>query len=218
MKIINIFSLIDTNKASSSSVWKRASKEITSAISKVVNPPNSDKLTLRKISKDKKQRNGVTILKSLFASNILNQSKQWHSEYNVKTTTENNFKVGKTDFVFIDEATNLPLVLVEWETGNISSSHRSLNKMVLALKYKIVSHAVLVLPSRSLYTHLTDRIGNEQELSPYYDLWESFKNFIPKGSLFIYVVEHDELTEDPSFPYLYVGQDGNGKNNRSGKK
>jgi len=31
----------------------------------------------------------------------------------------------------------------------------------------------LVLPSRKLYPYLTDRIGNYEELEPYFDVWRA---------------------------------------------
>ena len=62
---------------------------------------------------------------------------------------------------------------LEWETGNISSSHRALNKMALGLLKGVLAAGILVVPSRELYKYLTDRIGNMEELEPYLDLWRS---------------------------------------------
>lgn len=58
-------------------------------------------------------------------------------------------------------------VAIEWETGNISSSHRSMNKLGIALMGGVIQIGVLIVPSRDLYDHLTDRIGNIGELSGY---------------------------------------------------
>jgi hypothetical protein len=49
-------------------------------------------------------------------------------------------------------------VAVEWETGNISSSHRALNKMALGLLKGALAAGVLIVPSRDLYKYLTDRV------------------------------------------------------------
>lgn len=95
-------------------------------------------------------------------------------------------KPGKLDAVF---QTSVGPVALEWETGNISSSHRALNKMALGLNKGALAAGVLVVPSRDLYRYLTDRVGNWSELEPYLDLWKS----IPcrSGILEIIVVEHD---------------------------
>lgn len=62
---------------------------------------------------------------------------------------------------------------VEWETGNISSSHRALNKMCLGLLNGMLSGGgALILPSRDFYQYLTDRIGNYLELKPYFPVWQ----------------------------------------------
>lgn len=206
---MNIVTLINKGDANSSQTWKEALENIVKAIILVVNPLGSDSLTLRCISRDKKSRNGVNELKRRFSKHLLSQSSNWCAECKLLSNEiYPHFKVGKSDFVY---KKNEDVVIVEWETGNISSSHRSLNKMVLALKYKLASHAVLILPSRLLYKHLTDRVGNVDELRPYFELWESCTCFIERGLLVIYVVEYDKLSEDERFPYLVTGKDGNAK-------
>ena len=69
------------------------------------------------------------------------------------------------DFDLVTTGPNGTRVAIEWETGNVSSSHRSMNKLVLALESGSVSVGVLIVPSRLLYEHLTDRIGNFEELT-----------------------------------------------------
>jgi hypothetical protein len=80
-------------------------------------------------------------------------------------------------------------IVVEWETGNISSSHRSMNKMTMLVSSGVISAGTLVVPSRKLYVYLTDRIGNIQELEPYFGLWRSVP--CKSGVLEIVVIEHD---------------------------
>ncbi len=118
-------------------------------------------------------------------------------------------------FDFITTGPNGTRIAIEWETGNISSSHRSMNKLAIALANGVVQVGVLILPSRHLYEHLTDRIGNIGELSGYLSMWESLKFGVTKGLLAITVVEHDHLTDDPSFPYLAVGNDGRSAEGRA---
>jgi hypothetical protein len=60
---------------------------------------------------------------------------------------------------------------LEWETGNISSSHRSINRLLDGNRRGLVAAGVLIVPTRALYRYLTDRVGNLSELKPYFDLW-----------------------------------------------
>ncbi|MGX4583042.1 hypothetical protein [Paenibacillus chitinolyticus] len=96
------------------------------------------------------------------------------------------------------------LVAIEWETGNISSSHRALNKMALLLLHGHIHGGVLVVPNRNMGKYLTDRIGNYEELRPYFGLWRSVP--IISGHLQIIVIEHDGT--DEKAPFLTKGNDG----------
>ena len=88
---------------------------------------------------------------------------------------------------------------VEWETGNISSSHRSVNKMVRGLQAGVLSGAMLIVPSSGFAPYLTNRIGNIRELLPYVHMWRSVT--IARGYLSILTVEHDYTSEDvPKIP------------------
>jgi hypothetical protein len=113
------------------------------------------------------------------------------------------------DFDFLTTGPGGHKVAIEWETGNVSSSRRALNKLCICLEEGVISAGVLIVPSRSLYAHITDRIGNIFELKPYLPFWQNVGDIVRKGLLVISVVEHDELTTDQNFPYLKVGTDGN---------
>jgi hypothetical protein len=115
-------------------------------------------------------------------------------------------KVG--DFDFYAELSGGLRCVIEWETGNISSSHRSMNKLCLIMMAGLIEVGIVILPSRDLYTHLTDRIGNWMELSPYLALWQQIGQGIDRGLLAVTVVEQDELTDDPTVPYIQQGSDG----------
>ena len=96
------------------------------------------------------------------------------------------------------------LVVVEWETGNVSSSHRAINKMVLGLVAKKCIAGVLVIPNMTLARYLTDRIGNIEEIRPYTPLWENLS--VAEGVLELVVIEQDgESTSSPRIP---KGKDG----------
>jgi hypothetical protein len=128
----------------------------------------------------------------------------------LKEKVEFNESVGDFDFWF--ETNSCFKTVVEWETGNISSSHRSLNKMCLALMGGLVDAAVLIVPSRKLYVHLTDRIGNIHELQPYFYFWNQFGKLIQQGLLAVIEVEHDLLAESRDLrQFVPTGSDGNSK-------
>jgi hypothetical protein len=100
--------------------------------------------------------------------------------------------------------------VVEWETGNISSSHRSLNKMCLALQGGLAEAAVLIVPSARLYVHLTDRIGNIKELQPYFYFWSGAGQLLQKGLLAVIEVEHDSLYASTDIrDFIPRGKEGN---------
>jgi len=124
-----------------------------------------------------------------------------------------NESVGDFDFWFQTKS-NFKTV-VEWETGNISSSHRSLNKMCLALMGGIVDAGVLIAPSKFLYAHLTDRIGNIRELQPYFYFWNRVGTLVNRGLLAVMEVEQDELFKSNDLrDFVSMGEDGNSKKNR----
>jgi hypothetical protein len=94
--------------------------------------------------------------------------------------------------------------VVEWETGNVSSSHRALNKIAVGLLKRVIIGGVLIIPSRSMYVWLTDRIGNFHEIEPYFTLWRNIK--IDKGVLIVIEIEHDGTSFD--VPRILKGTDG----------
>jgi len=189
----------------------------------------------RKINKKGKSttqwnRNGVTPIKQQFLAELLKRNWRLEEPLNISALME-NYKVSKeAEELFLEypskRAISEPLhdlvgdldcffrvadmwrAVIEWETGNISSSHRSMNKLCLALMAGEIEVGVLIVPSRSLYPHLTDRIGNWMELSPYLHFWKKMGAFVKKGLLAVTVVEHDELTDDPSASYIGQGRDG----------
>jgi Restriction endonuclease BamHI len=93
------------------------------------------------------------------------------------------------------------VIAFEWETGNISSSHRSMNKMCLGLLTQKIIAGFLVIPSKKLYPYLTDRIGNFPELEPYLPSISCVE-----GVLEIIVIEQDAESFD--VPKIPKGTDG----------
>ena len=107
-------------------------------------------------------------------------------------------------YQFVDVDGRTRYVALECETGNISSGHRAINKLVTALKYRAIYAGVLVLPSNALAKYLTDRIGNIGELEPYLPMWADYP--IEEGLLRLYVMEQDAI--DPAAPLIPKRLDG----------
>lgn len=96
------------------------------------------------------------------------------------------------------------LFALEWETGNISSTHRALNKMTLGLLKGLLIGGVLIVPTRAMYKYLTDRVGNYPEIEPYFPLGRALR--IDEGLLAVFAIEHDAVSK--SAPRIPKGTDG----------
>ncbi len=181
----------------------------------------------KKAKKKKTLRNGVVPLRQQFRAN-LEASSGWRAEeplsfkeYFEKVRSKNKHQLiarypiasaiaepgdlheGVGDFDFWLKSDTGFRTVVEWETGNISSSHRSLNKMCLALMGGLVDAAVLIVPSFYLYPHLTDRIGNIRELEPYFYFWGRIGQLVETGLLAIIEAEQDGLIKSTDVPGFY---------------
>lgn len=236
MKWLRTLVLFDKGEVISSDDWNAVHTSYVRAISSIDHPAGTGTLTLReKVRKPDGQwvRNGVGFLRMRFLE-FMRDVEGWHAEGEVDLSRDRQQPPIKLypsleayrepitsdfgGFDFMTTAPNGTRIAIEWETGNISSSHRSMNKLAIALSNGIVDVGVLIVPSRKLYEHLTDRIGNIGELSGYLSMWEGLKAVVPHGLLVITVVEHDALTTDPAFPYLKVGRDGRAKKGRPKSK
>jgi hypothetical protein len=193
MKIVQEISLISVGNFEKSSDWSIIRDEVREAISLIVYPPGASCFAINPT----KHGNGVKPIKEACMI-VLRDRFGWNLETPTNYATRSPGKVDATKVV------DNHLFALEWETGNISSSHRAVNKMILGLLRGIFLGAALVLPSRKLYPYLTDRIGNYEELEPYFDVWRSV--LIKDGFLAIFVIEHDQL--DSSIPTITKGTDG----------
>jgi hypothetical protein len=196
MRIIEKIILAESNDFASSHAWQQAKSEIDTAIGRVVWPEGAPDFAVR----PERTANGVIAIKTECMTSL--QADGWQ--------VEQNFKIpGEVQPGPIDAQKNFTgdLVLLEWETGNISSSHRALNKMCIALRRRLAAAGVLIVPDRTLARYLTDRIGNVRELRPYFKLWEEMLDGF--GPVMIYVVAHDR--EDASAPKMPKMKDGNAK-------
>jgi hypothetical protein len=202
MKIIREESLISCGDYAKSKDWKRTRAKLHKAIREVDWPRGSGKFTIYAESGKKRgEGNGVKPIKDGLIEELEKQG--WKKEQYLDILKTK--RPGKVDSVL--DTPHGPVAL-EWETGNISSSHRALNKMALGLMKGALAAGILVVPSRTLYRFLTDRVGNISELEPYLDLWRSVP--CTRGILEIVVVEHDDTSAEVS--RIPKGTDGRALN------
>ena len=193
MKIVQEVSLISVGRFEASRDWSIIRAEVREAISLIVYPPGAPYFTINPT----KHGNGVKPIKEAGMMTLRDRF-GWNLETPINYATRSPGKVDATKII------DNHLFALEWETGNISSSHRAVNKMILGLLRGVFLGAALVIPSRKLYPYLTDRIGNYEELEPYFDVWRSV--LIRDGLLAIFVIEHDQ--EDNNVPTIPKGTDG----------
>lgn len=172
--------------------WRQIYTAIGEAVKAVTWPKGSSKFILYNCQgRGRGQGNGVKPIKDAFM--ILLKKKGWNvfeksNPYRLDATK--GLKSGR-------------LLGLEWETGNISSSHRAINRILRGQLEGKLDCGILVVPTRHMYRYLTDRIGNLGELEPYFPLWRSMRT---KGSLAIIAIEHDGVSAD--VPRIKKGTDG----------
>ena len=193
MKIVREETLLSRGQYAGSAEWKTTRKSLYKAIREVDWPRGSGTFTIYPESgKARGKGNGVTPIKLGLMEKLQRQG--WKLEEPLDIAVRR--RPGKLDAVL---DTDYGPVALEWETGNVSSSHRALNKMALGLLKRVLACGILVVPSREFYKYLTDRIGNIAELEPYFDLWRSIP--CEQGILEIVAIEHDATsTEVPRIP------------------
>ncbi len=198
MKIIRVERLIDAGEFSGTGAWETIEQHIFEAIKTIQWPPGSGSFILYdEPGKGRGKGSGVKPIKEACMAHL--NSLGWSLETKVPISVSK--KPGKMDATFPVEDR---LFCVEWETGNISSSHRALNKMALGILKKVLIGGVLILPTRVMYKYLTDRVGNFPELEPYFPLWRALK--VEKGLLAVIAIEHDAVSQ--SVPRIPKGTDG----------
>lgn len=236
MKWLRTIIVFDQGDIASSADWRSIHKSYVRSIQSIDFPSGTGTLTLRRkfLRPDGQwNRNGVSYLRTRFLDCMV-KTEGWHPEGDVNLGTKRKppelrlYPSGKvyqepitSEFGGFDFVTTTPKgthVAIEWETGNISSSHRSMNKLAISLRIGRVQAAVLILPSRNLYQHLTDRIGNIGELSGYLSMWMDMGKTVKRGLLAVSVVEHDYLTDDPTHKYLPTGIAGRARQGRAKRR
>jgi hypothetical protein len=188
VKIVHEETLISAGEYATSAEWLATRSSLHKAIREVDWPPGSGTFLIYPESgKKRRAGNGVKPIKDGLMLELASQG--WKLEQRLAIASVN--RPGKLDAVLY---TSYGPVAFEWETGNISSSHRALNKMSLGLIKGLLAAGILVIPSASLARYLTDRVGNYPELIPYLDLWKAIP--CKAGVLEIVVIEHDGTSTD----------------------
>ena len=202
MKIVRVETLVNKGPYATSKDWRNTRVALLDAIRRVSWPPGSGQFIIYPESGKKRGHgSGVKPIKRELMAEL--ERKGWKLEEPLDLATVR--QPGKLDAVLY---TDYGPVAVEWETGNISSSHRALNKMALGLLKGTLAGGVLIVLSRQLYRYLTDRVGNIDELEPYLDLWRSIP--CAAGVLEVVVIEQD--AESKQVPKIPKGTDGRALN------
>lgn len=168
--------------------------ELAQAIGTVVWPEGADGFYLDPTSR---KGNGVKPIKDACILHL--EGRGWQPQQ--RSRPPGVAGTGPLDMV---RPTERGLFALEWETGNIPSSHRAVNKMCLGILDQELVGGALVVPSDKLYPYLTDRVGNYRELQPYVSLWSRLP--FEEGVLVIIVIEQDGF--QPGAPRIRKGTDG----------
>jgi hypothetical protein len=200
VRLVQWETIINNPGSAFSSIQERVFGDIRLAIEAVVWPPAAPSFTIRPESGKKRgQGNGVRPIKDAFVR--LLERRGWIPERDFPSVDPRLRPPGPFDAFFV-LPTILPFV-AEWETGNVSSSHRALNKILLGMQDQCVAGGVLVLPTRRMAKYLTDRVGNFEEIEPYFRFWRAAST---TGYLAVIAVEHD--AESGEVPRISKGTDG----------
>jgi hypothetical protein len=179
--------------------------QVEDAITSIRWPPGAASFTIHAESGKKRgMGNGVVPIKTVFVEQLTALGWMAEAPFPLEASGGGS-KFGPVDVTTTADGKQF---VVEWETGNISSSHRSMNKLALGLLEGAIAGGLLIVPSNKLAPFLTDRIGNIGELRPYLPLWRSVVG--ARGYLGIFVVEHDATSTE--VPRIKKGTDGRAVN------
>lgn len=194
MKLVHIEHLIQAGEIETELFWSTAIGEVQTSIKKVVWPPGNplgEFAIFPESGKKRGEGNGVKPIKNDFLIALNNDGWDIREHANPH----------RFDAVKYDQNRNY--IGLEWETGNISSSHRSINRILLAHQLGECQVGMLILPTKNLAQFLTDRVGNYEELSHFFPVW---RDLWDRGELLVLAVEHDK--EDPLSPKIPKATDG----------
>ncbi len=193
MKIIKEHFFVEKGIFYESSEFKVILQEIRAAVESVT-WFNEDKFIIY----PEKKANGVLPIRLKFVQSLVLNG--WIPEK--RMSFAKGMKPGPVDVV---KNTEYGDFAVEWETGNISSSHRALNKIAVGIIQNAIIGGILIIPIRNLAKYLTDRIGNYEEIEPYFPMYQNLKHL--DGFMGIISVDYDDVSYDA--PKIPKGKDGN---------
>lgn len=205
MHITKWQTLVDNGRYSETPEYRLVSQAIVDAISHTVWPEGADSFTIYPESGKKHgQGNGVKPIKLGFTQYLHDHG--WTLEERFGRGRAKGSHPGAFDCHYVFPDSDMLPFAVEWETGNISSSHRAINRLALGIESGYLSGGVLLVPSENLARYLTDRVGNSPELQPYIPLWQHLDDLAPCCYLGIVTFEHDAESFD--VPRIPKGNDG----------
>ena len=174
---------------------KCAYNEVANSILKNVTPGH-DIFILNNTGKN---CNGVVPVKER-CYQILEDEYGWYREKPLSYFHDDAQKGGPIDvYKEFYQSDNALYAGLEFETGNISSAHRSMNKLRIGIAKEEIGIAFLMMPIKEMCFYLTDRVSNYEELEPYFLLL----NNIP-----FVVFGFDAEEYSPDVPLLPKGKDG----------
>lgn len=182
--------LIKTNELAA-----QAFQEVRSSILNNVTPGSNHFI----LNCTRKNCNGVVPVKER-CYQILEEEFGWYREKTLTYFHEDAQKGGPIDVYkkFTTERSFFRAGL-EFETGNISSAHRSMNKLCVGIKKGELDLAMLMMPIKKMSFYLTDRVSNYEELEPYFLLLDE----VP---FIVFGFDAEEYSADA--PLLPKGKDG----------
>jgi hypothetical protein len=193
LKLARVEVLIAQGPFAQSQEWNIILQEMRRAVGKVHWPPGSTSFTLNpNRGRGRGQGNGVRPIKTGFLARLAEFG--WHT----------NERSNPRRFDAVKRLAAGTIFGLEWETGNVSSTHRSINRILLAHHDGELTGGAVILPTRDMYHYLTDRIGNWEEIEPYFPVWRSAR--WDNGVLVVVGVEQDGVS--PDVPRIPKGTDG----------
>ncbi|MFN8161365.1 MAG: hypothetical protein U0R52_10035 [Solirubrobacterales bacterium] len=205
MQLVETVDIISSGSFPESALWKGATRDVQAAIAAADWPPGTGTFSLNptpgtdRQGRPDRHPNGVLPIKVPVLGEL--ERRKWVTESLPPMPEGELLTTGDLDALLTVRGRRVGF---EWETGNVSSSHRAISKLLDAICRETISGGILAVPVRAMQRYLTDRVGNFEELQPYFRFWSRYP--VPNGVLRIYGVSHDTL--DKKVPHLPKGNSG----------
>jgi hypothetical protein len=203
VRIVTSTNIASAGKFPRTALWRRTLSDVEAAIVAADWPFGSGAFTLNPQStvnrrgRLDKHPNGVVPIKLPMIRELA--SRGWETEtlppLPVGSGGQDVLTTGDLDALL--QSAN-QYVGFEWETGNISSSHRAINKLLDGITRETLLGGILVVTVRETARYLTERVGNFEELAAYFEFWRRYP--VSNGALRVYGVAHDSLNS--TVPYI----------------